>query len=145
LAELYLGFAILRLRQLAYMKGAFYLRKSYKVYETLLNMANASDDKAFIGRVKFGVGVFHFSTQIALLSLTSEVISLIPSAFVWIVEFVGFHADRTTALVELEFSRDSKCTRSVEATVMLALFNGFFLDKKGESDALLNEVLQHYP
>jgi hypothetical protein len=58
---------------------------------------------------------------------------------------LGFHADRDLALRELEAARKSNCIRSTEASVLIALFSGFFLEKKTEADEILVEMMQKFP
>ncbi len=93
--------------------GAYYLRKSWKVYELLVQLVKDTDDKKLQGRIKFGVGIFHFGTYSASSDMFL-VISLIPPTFAWIAEVIGFHADREKALVEMEYARTSGCVRGTQ-------------------------------
>jgi len=132
LAELFLANAITLLRAQSYVKGANYLRKSWKAYEELITLSAKSNDPDHIGRVNLGVGFFHLA------------ISLLPPMFLWMVEAIGFKADRERALTELMASRASNCARA-EASLLLVTFSRVFLDEPEEEDGIFDELLRHYP
>jgi len=85
------------------------------------------------GRIKFGLGIFHFA------------ISLVPSTFVWVIELLGFHADRDHGLKELEIAKNCDCARSVDAELALGLFNWYFLDHIDKAQELLDNLIKKYP
>jgi hypothetical protein len=74
------------------VKGAYYLRKSWKCFEQAQLIAESSKtvvDQSTLGLIAFGVGTFQFA------------VSMVPPAFKWIVEMIGYRGDRELAVQRL--------------------------------------------
>uniref|UniRef100_A0A6B2L1T5 Tetratricopeptide repeat protein 39B n=1 Tax=Arcella intermedia TaxID=1963864 RepID=A0A6B2L1T5_9EUKA len=135
-AYYYLCLSMINFRKQERVKGSYYFRKSWKYFEKcsilICNRTAASltSNPKIVGLVNFGCGLFHFLT------------SLIPPSMQFIVTLVGFVGDRKHALVEIESCVASGCTKSIEASMILAILKKYFTDEQKEGDAIL-EKLQH--
>ncbi len=81
--------AVLQLTRDDKLKGAFNMRKSWKVFEDSLHMVSKDPslyEEELVLCLNFGAGFFFFA------------MSIIPQKFLKLVEFVGFKADRNLGL-----------------------------------------------
>lgn len=81
----------------SYLKAGYYMRKSWKSFESLSTMQVT--DPQIRGRINYGTGCFLL------------LISLVPPSLLWAAEIIGFKADRERGFKELEACRESKCIR----------------------------------
>lgn len=142
---LYMG-AVLQLTRDSKLKGAFNMRKSWKVFEECMKMVKETKDSTEIFEeellrcLNFGAGFFFFA------------MSIIPQKFLKLIELVGFRADRDLGLKYIRETHDSGGIRSPFATIVL-LFNNLLLPRGlanptkylREADALIKESLIKYP
>jgi len=142
--SLYMG-AVLQLTRDSKLKGAFNMRKSWKVFEESLKIVKETKETdlfevELIRCLNFGAGFFFFA------------MSIIPQKFLKLVELVGFRADRDLGLKYIRECHDAGGIRSPFATIVL-LFNNLLLPRGlanpakylREADALIKESLSKYP
>jgi tetratricopeptide (TPR) repeat protein len=134
--------AILQMSRDAKIKGAFNLRKSWKVFENVLKESKSIKElNVELSRcLQFGAGFFLFA------------ISIIPSKFLKLVELAGFKADRDAGL---HYVRDAHRTGGIRApfATMLLLFNDLLLPRglanvqsyMVEAEELIRESMEKYP
>jgi tetratricopeptide (TPR) repeat protein len=121
------------------VKGAYYFRKSWKYFERALTLIEKHRqekipvDTEILGLVNFGSGLFHF------------VMSLIPPSLQLLVSLVGFTADRTHSLKELQACIDSGCSRAVEASIILAVLKKYFTDEEEGGNQIIIRLQNLYP
>lgn len=135
--------AILQMTRDAKLKGAFNLRKSWKVFEKALKdvkAAAATADPELSKCLHFGAGFFLFA------------MSVIPPKFLKLVELAGFKADKEAGLHYVKECQTSGGIRAPFAT-MLLLFNNLLLPRGlvnpevylAEANQLIQESLKLYP
>jgi len=136
--------AVLQLTRDSKLKGAFNMRKSWKVFEESLKVVKESKeqihDEDLVRCLHFGAGFFFFA------------MSIIPQKFLKLVELVGFRADRDLGLKYIRNCHDAGGVRAPFATIVL-LFNNLLLPRGlanpakylREADALIKESLVKYP
>jgi len=134
--------AILQMTRDAKIKGAFNLRKSWKVFEKALKESKEQKDLdiEITKSLHFGAGFFLFA------------MSIIPQKFLKLVELAGFKADRDAGLHYLKEVQKDGGIRGPFAT-MLLLFNNLLLPRGLanadsyliEADQLIQESLKKYP
>jgi len=135
--------AILQLTRDSKVKGAFNLRKSWKIFEQCLKDQKASTLKVSpeLERcLHFGAGFFYF------------IVSIIPTNLLKFVELVGFHADRELGLQYMRECYTSGGVRSPYAAVIL-LFNNLLLPRGladvtpyiKEAEQLLKDAVPKFP
>lgn len=102
--------AVLQLMRDSKLKGAFNLRKSWKVFEESLKAVQHSKDhvhnEELVRCLNFGAGFFFFA------------MSIIPQKFLKLVEFVGFRADRDLGLKYIKECHESGGIRAPFATIV---------------------------
>lgn len=136
--------AVLQLTRDSKLKGAFNMRKSWKVFEESLKMV-ASDkssmyDQELVRCLNFGAGFFFFA------------MSIIPQKFLKLIELVGFKADRDLGLKYIRECYDAGGVRCPFASIVL-LFNNLLLPRGlanpakylKEADSLVQQSLTKYP
>lgn len=136
--------AVLQLIRDNKLKGAFNMRKSWKVFEECLKSI-ASDknniyDPELVRCLNFGAGFFFFA------------MSIIPQKFLKLIELVGFKADRDLGLKYIRECYDAGGVRSPFASIVL-LFNNLILPRGlanpakylKEADSLVKQSLVKYP
>lgn len=135
--------AVLQLTRDSKLKGAFNMRKSWKVFEESLKMVNRDPhvyDKELVRCLNFGAGFFFFA------------MSIIPQKFLKLIELVGFKADRDLGLKYIRECYDSGGIRCPFASIVL-LFNNLLLPRGlanpakylREADSLIQQSLTKYP
>jgi len=137
--------AVLQLTRDSKIKGAFNMRKSWKVFEESLKLLKEAKEpgtyhEELVRCLNFGAGFFFF------------IMSIIPQKFLKLVELVGFRADRDLGLKYIHDCHDAGGIRSPFATIVL-LFNNLLLPRGlanpakylREADALVKESLHKYP
>lgn len=136
--------AILQMTRDSKLKGAFNLRKSWKVFEKALkeskSVTEVTVDPEIIKCLQFGAGFFLFA------------ISIIPQKFLKLVQLVGFKADRDAGLHYVRECHKNGGIRGPYST-MLLLFNNLLLPRGlanassylVEADQLIKESLVKFP
>lgn len=136
--------AVLQLTRDSKLKGAFNMRKSWKVFEESLKVVQDAKEQPhheeLVRCLNFGAGFFFFA------------MSIIPQKFLKLVEFVGFRADRDLGLKYIRECHDAGGIRAPFATIVL-LFNNLLLPRGlanpakylREADTLIKESLTKYP
>jgi len=134
--------AVIQMLREARIKGAFNLRRSWKVFEKALKDSKEikSIDPELQTSLEFGAGFFLFA------------ISILPQKFLKIVELVGFKSDKDTGLHYIRTTQKHGGIRGPYAT-MLLLCNDLLLPRGianveeylREADALITESLTKYP
>lgn len=137
--------AVLQLTRDSKLKGAFNMRKSWKVFEESLKLVKDAKeqglhDEDLVRCLNFGAGFFFFA------------MSIIPQKFLKLVELVGFRADRDLGLKYIRDCYDAGGVRAPFATIVL-LFNNLLLPRGlanpakylREADTLIKDSLVKYP
>lgn len=135
--------AVLQLTRDSKLKGAFNMRKSWKVFEESLKMVSREPnvyDPELVRCLNFGAGFFFFA------------MSIIPQKFLKLIELVGFKADRDLGLKYIRDCHDAGGVRSPFASIVL-LFNNLILPRGlanpakylKEADSLIQQSLAKYP
>jgi len=137
--------AVLQLTRDSKLKGAFNMRKSWKVFEESLKSVKDAKDQTIhneelVRCLNFGAGFFFFA------------MSIIPQKFLKLVELVGFRADRDLGLKYIRECHESGGIRAPFATIVL-LFNNLLLPRGlanpakylREADFLIKDSLSKYP
>jgi len=135
--------AVLQLTRDSKLKGAFNMRKSWKVFEESLKMVSREPnlfDLELQRCLNFGAGFFYFA------------MSIIPQKFLKLIELVGFKADRELGLKYIRECYDAGGVRSSFASIVL-LFNNLLLPRGlanpakylREADSLIQQSLAKYP
>lgn len=152
LAELNALLGCLFIRRGYYVKGGLYIRKSWKSFEYLAkktgilhedNAVNNTDApitdeiKSLIAHrnsiLYFGTGAFYYF------------VSLVPSSFAWLVEALGFKANRQFGLGLLTKCYEMQGARAMIALVLVLWIQIFFFEDKVKSTEVLDLALQRYP
>lgn len=135
--------AVLQLTRDSKLKGAFNMRKSWKVFEESLKMVSRDPntyDQELVRCLNFGAGFFFFA------------MSIIPQKFLKVIELVGFKADRDLGLKYIRDCHDAGGVRCPFASIVL-LFNNLLLPRGlanpakylREADSLIQQSLAKYP
>lgn len=134
--------AILQMTRDSKLKGAFNLRKSWKVFEKALRESKSVEnfEDELQRSLEFGAGFFLFA------------ISIIPPKFLKLVELVGFKADRDGGLQFIRQCHDGDGMREAFATMIL-LVNNLLLPRGvaditaylKDADELIDKALKKYP
>lgn len=136
--------AVLQLTRDSKLKGAFNMRKSWKVFEESLKLVSNDKsgmyDKELLRCLNFGAGFFFFA------------MSIIPQKFLKLIELVGFKADRDLGLKYIRECHDAGGVRCPFASIVL-LFNNLLLPRGlanpakylREADFLIQQSLTKYP
>lgn len=104
------------------------MRSSWKTFEAARALQSAKDypwpdDPVLTDIVTFGLGFFALA------------VSLIPPAYLWLAELIGFRADRDEGIAKLEAVFRSKGPSFIEAGLLVSAIRFFFLD---ETDSALH-------
>jgi len=83
--------------------------------------------------VYWGAGVFHY------------IIDLTPGHFKWIIEGIGFRADRELAMKELRMSVNSRAMSAPFAVIFLVSILAFWEEKPEQSLTIFNWLHSNYP
>jgi tetratricopeptide (TPR) repeat protein len=136
--------AVLQLTRDSKLKGAFNMRKSWKVFEESLKMVSTDKsgvyEEELVRCLNFGAGFFFFA------------MSIIPQKFLKLIELVGFKADRDLGLKYIRECHDAGGVRAPFASIVL-LFNNLILPRGlanpskylKEADSLIQQSLVKYP
>eukprot|EP01132_Coremiostelium_polycephalum_P002247 gene2247-2770_t len=120
------------------LKAGMALRKSWKQYYQAFELAQTLPTtfpiyNHIMSCVNYGVGLFHF------------LVSVVPPQYIWLVEGIGFKANRMEGIKEIKLSADSKGIRSIMSKVALVLLHVFFFEDYKTPEPLLNELVELYP
>lgn len=179
-AELSIMKALLQLRTGSYLKGAFNLRRSWKLYDSVMKripadelthcshtqdgneeteegesgteVSDSSDSESgvrpfyrgngplhvrlrreAIARVKFGTAAFHFF------------VSIIPQSIIFLVELIGFEADRQSGYGELQACFREQSSAAPVAGILLLWIETFFMENFDAAQQISQECLRRYP
>jgi hypothetical protein len=102
--------AVLQLTRDSKLKGAFNMRKSWKVFEESLKMVSTDKsgiyNEELVRCLNFGAGFFFFA------------MSIIPQKFLKLIELVGFKADRELGLKYIRECHDAGGVRCPFASIV---------------------------
>jgi tetratricopeptide (TPR) repeat protein len=139
-AQAHLYVALLHMIQKSFLKGALFVRKSWKVWETTnavladLEAAGEEVPADVRGLVCFGVGFFFFF------------ISLVPSHLQFIVKVLGFQGDRGRAVALLSRAKDlPESGKSVESSLIMYIMYYWFLDERAQAPVVLEQLRTALP
>ena len=140
-AQALLYISTLHLMQKGFVKGAYYIRKSWKCWETtfkLFKELDATKDRKpgddLRGLVHFGVGFFYFF------------ISLVPGNLQFIVKLLGFSGDRMKALELLSVVQTlEESGKSVESSIILFVLFYWFMDEREAASGVLERLKERLP
>ena len=139
-AQAHLYVALLHLVQKSFLKGALFVRKSWKVWETTnavlaeLEQAGLEPGADVRGLIYFGVGFFFFF------------ISLVPSHLQFIVKVLGFQGDRGRAVELLSRAKDlPQSGKSVESSLIMYILYYWFLDERAQAPVVLEQLRASLP
>eukprot|EP01094_Clydonella_sp_ATCC50884_P019178 TRINITY_DN3692_c0_g1_i2.p1 TRINITY_DN3692_c0_g1~~TRINITY_DN3692_c0_g1_i2.p1 ORF type:complete len:591 (-),score=202.20 TRINITY_DN3692_c0_g1_i2:105-1877(-) len=148
-AECFLWDAVIKMKLQKYVKGAYDFRLAWKRYHEcgVIRDAARGDEKPGVegpddfpffdmlsSRIDFGLAVFHFT------------VSVVPRHFQWLVEGVGFKADRELSLMEFDSCRFStRAYRAPLAGLMLSWINAFFFFEIKKAERLLGQETEKFP
>lgn len=138
-AYTYLCYSLVRFRQNSFVKGGYDIRKSWVFFrdaDAVLNKLNQygyTTDPKVVGLLHFGLGVFHFF------------VSITPPHLMWIVKLLGFEPDKDLSIKELTEARESECTKSIEASLVLYGLKRYFTEEEAKADSLLVQLKEEYP
>ncbi|KAL6070835.1 hypothetical protein QOT17_006591 [Balamuthia mandrillaris] len=133
--------ALLFFKTGAYIQGGINLRKSWKIFaechsiiEEDLAQGNVHLlDPGYISLVQFGVAAFHFT------------ISLLPPSLKWVVEAIGFEANRTQGIKGLHSCHDSDSIISPLATFFLLWIQIFLGENLKQARVIYEEAIHRFP
>eukprot|EP01125_Pyxidicula_operculata_P018614 TRINITY_DN6623_c0_g1_i1.p1 TRINITY_DN6623_c0_g1~~TRINITY_DN6623_c0_g1_i1.p1 ORF type:complete len:1121 (+),score=202.26 TRINITY_DN6623_c0_g1_i1:125-3487(+) len=160
LADVYAFSAGIYMRRGDYIRGAYNIRQSWKAFQ--LNYVSFGEDlpsreedsndvkKERIHDIKkslsangiesyrkssllFGMGAFYFF------------ISLIPTNFLWVLEMIGFSADREFGLRLLQECAEHAGHRSPAALLLLLWLQSFFMEDLEASEKVLSDSILMIP
>eukprot|EP01133_Synstelium_polycarpum_P021225 gene21225-25498_t len=121
------------------IKAGMSFRKSWKQYYQAFEMAKSLPTtfplyKHIVSAAFYGVGFFHF------------LVSVVPPQYMWLVEGIGFKANRMEGLKEIKFAADlDSGVRSVMAKVCYILLHVFFFEDNTTPESTIQELLNRYP
>lgn len=138
LAEVTLFESILKFKMQKQVKGAYNFRKSWKHYEECVELIKTLSEKSpyftnLACSLNVGIGFFHFF------------ISVVPRQFLWLVEAIGFKADRDLALKELQLASESEGFQSSLAFFLLVTIRTFFFEELEAGRDMFNLLMEQYP
>lgn len=143
LAECYANYSFTYFRMDSFVKAGYYGRKAWKQYEALgrkveeyvkaFGEEGKVDIREAVGIATMGLGLFHFA------------ISLTPPSMLWIVELIGFKADRQNGLREIRETMVSDSHRGLHASIVMVGVNRFFYLEKEENLRLIENIYARYP
>ncbi len=126
-AQAHLYVALLHLIQKSFLKGALFVRKSWKGWEATnavladLEQAGHEVGADVRGLVYFGVGFFFFF------------ISLVPAHLQFIVKVLGFQGDRGRAVELLSRAKElPQSGKSVESSLIMYILYYWFMDERAQ-------------
>lgn len=130
--------AALNVRLQRQFKGLYNFRKSWKYFEAAAeNRKQLTTESPFYeeisGYVENALGFFHF------------IISVIPREFLWLIEGLGFEANRDLGLQELLSASKLKSIKTTWAKFHLIWINSFFFEDFPAGEAILNDLLLQFP
>lgn len=136
-AELSLLTSGIYFRSGSYLKGSYHLVRSWKVYENSNKILEQHpflrEQKDGISLLQFGMGLFYFF------------ISLVPRKFLWIVQTIGFEANRSEGIRLLEECHEQRECCSPTALLLLIWIYRFFIENMEKTSSLLNDAISEYP
>lgn len=138
LAELMLFESMLKFKLQKHVKGAYNFRKSWKLYEECVALLKSLPPTSpsycnLACSINVGVGFFHFF------------ISIVPRQFLWIVEAIGFKADRNLALRELYQASISEGYQSTLAFFFLVVIRTFFFEELDSGKEMFELLVKQHP
>jgi len=130
--------AIMDFKARDYVKAGLNMRSSWKQFqqalEAVVGLPPSFPGYAHIVSSAYcGVGTFHF------------MISIVPPAFKWIVEAVGFEGDRARGMQELQLGVEAAGYRSPQSNFTIILLQNFFFEDFATANVLLEKMLVQFP
>jgi len=122
--------ATLQIRQQSYIKAGISFRKSYKFYEEchriILENKEEDVDNEYLHDVLFGVGLFNF------------IISLIPPAFTFFVEAIGFKGDREKGFNIIKQCSERNTFTGYISLMILQILQQFYFEDSQRALEMVN-------
>ncbi|EFA85319.1 hypothetical protein PPL_02320 [Heterostelium album PN500] len=121
------------------IKAGMSFRKSwkqfYQAFEQVVQLPTTFPAyQHLVSLAYYGVGIFHF------------LVSVVPPQYVWLVEGIGFKANRMEGLKEIKLSADvTTGIRSVMAKCCYTLLYAFFFEDFEAAAPTLKDLLERYP
>eukprot|EP01091_Cochliopodium_minus_P002970 TRINITY_DN127_c0_g2_i1.p1 TRINITY_DN127_c0_g2~~TRINITY_DN127_c0_g2_i1.p1 ORF type:complete len:555 (-),score=153.82 TRINITY_DN127_c0_g2_i1:7-1671(-) len=123
------------------VKGGYYLRKGWKLWEKVKQFEEKIVKKfgsealpeSKRGFIAFGIGFYHF------------VMSLVPPRFAWLIKLLGFKGDRDTAISQLETASNLQNIKTEECKLLMVALKWFFTDEREEACNLLDKLHENCP
>lgn len=140
--EAALWLASLRLKNQDNVKGVYWLRRSYKYFEKADDFRKALGAHApsvphfrdIASGVDTGLGFYHF------------IVSICPREWLWVIESVGFKADREAGLAEIKLAvGENSGFRSFLAHVHLTWIYAFFYQDCAAGLEWVKPALEKFP
>jgi len=128
--------ASLQIRQQSYVKAGISFRKSYKFYEEChrILMENKEDvHEEYLHDVLFGVGLFNF------------VISLVPPAFTFFVEALGFKGDREKGFNLLKQCGERYTFTGLVSLLIVQLLYQFYFENSERALEIIDLIQDKFP
>eukprot|EP01100_Stratorugosa_tubuloviscum_P000567 TRINITY_DN1124_c0_g1_i2.p1 TRINITY_DN1124_c0_g1~~TRINITY_DN1124_c0_g1_i2.p1 ORF type:complete len:583 (-),score=241.36 TRINITY_DN1124_c0_g1_i2:26-1774(-) len=138
LANSHLMRAMLLLKTENYVKGGLALHKSWKMYEecnsTLAKIAekNIIVSEEIKGQIKFGIALFHF------------IMSLVPNSLLWLVEAIGFEADRVKGILGLKETSSCLISMAPLACLLYLWIQIFFTENLIEANNTMTIYMERF-
>ncbi|GAM28675.1 hypothetical protein SAMD00019534_118510 [Acytostelium subglobosum LB1] len=121
------------------IKAGLSFRKSWKQFSQAFEVVQALPStfpayQHIASASYYGVGIFHF------------LVSAVPPQYVWLVEGIGFKANRMEGVKEIKIAADiTYGIRSIMAKCCYALLYCFFFEDFETPKATIDELLERYP
>lgn len=133
-----LGGSVLEFRKKEYISGGWHLRSAWKTFQLAREMQlhpdyPIKDDVVLNDLLVFALGFF------------SLAISLIPPAFLWFAEMIGFKADRNDGIEKLQSVFEKRSMSYIESGLLLSMIRFFFLDDPDGAIAVARKLHEEKP
>ena len=123
------------------VKGGYYLRKGWKLWEKvrqfeekiIKKFGEESITKEKRGFIAFAFGFYHFT------------MSLVPPRFAWLIKLLGFKGDRDFAISQLDIACNFRNIKTEESELLVCAMKWFFTDEKEEACKLLDKLHNSCP
>jgi tetratricopeptide (TPR) repeat protein len=130
--------ASVQIRQSSYIKAGVSFRKSWKFYEecfkVITDEKSENDiDPEYLHDVLFGIGVFSF------------VISLVPPAFTFFVEAIGFKGDRGKGFRLLKDCSERQSWTGFMSLFLLQVLYQFYFEDSSRAYKITETIRERFP
>ncbi|GAM26636.1 hypothetical protein SAMD00019534_098110, partial [Acytostelium subglobosum LB1] len=138
-AEAMLMRGIMELKQQSNIKAGISFRKAWKQFYQALEIVQTLPQtfpcyQHIASSAFYGVGIFHF------------LVSAVPPQYVWLVEGIGFKANRMEGVRELKYSADLVVgIRSTLSKCFFTMIYAFFFEDFERAEETMRELLVSFP